>query len=80
MFQKWIMKKMIKSKLKGVPEEQQDMLIDTIIKNPDFFKQIEKEIKEKKKAGMNEQAAMMQVMRSHQAQMQKLFMNNQQGN
>lgn len=71
---------MIKSRLKGLPEEQQDMLIEMILKNPDFFKKIEKEVKEKKKAGMNEQAAMMQVMRSHQSEMQKLFMQQQQGN
>lgn len=70
---------MLKKRLKGMPESQVDMLIDMISKNPEFFKKIEAEIKAKTKAGMNEQAAAMMVMREHQAEMQKMFMSAQQG-
>ena len=47
MFQKFILKKMLGSKLKamGISDEQLDQLVDTITKNPailEAFKKIEK--------------------------------------
>jgi hypothetical protein len=75
MFQKFILKKMLGSKLKGmgVSDEQIDMLLEVIQKNPDFFKKIQNEIEAKKKQGVSEQAAMMTVMREHQAELQKIM-------
>lgn len=79
MFQKWMLKKMLKKRLAGMPEEQVDMLIDMISENPDFFKKIEAEIKAKKKSGMEESAATMMVMRQYQGELQKMFMAKQSG-
>ena len=63
---------MLKSQLKkaGVPEEQQRMIITAIEKNPDLFKKIAEEAQEKIKGGMAEQQAFMEVMQSHQAELQ----------
>ncbi len=71
----FLIKKMVKSKMKDLPKDQQDMIIALVSENPEFFKKIQKEIELKKKSGQNEQVAMMQVMREHQAEVQKLMMS-----
>jgi hypothetical protein len=71
------MKKMMKSQLKGLPQQQQDMIIGAIETNPDFFTKIAKEIKTKTKAGMDQQTASMQVMLAHKNELQKIMMQNQ---
>jgi len=63
----------------GLPDDQVEMFVQLVLKHPEFFKQIDAEVKAKKKQGMNEQAAMMQVMRSHQAELQKMMVDLQQG-
>ncbi len=66
---------MLGSKLKGmgVTDEQIDMILEVVQKNPDFFKKIQNEVEAKKKQGISEQAAMMTVMREHQAELQKIM-------
>lgn len=71
MFKKFLIKKMLKKQ--GVPEEQQEMVLTMMEKDPDLFKKIAKEIEEKKKGGMNEMYASMAVMKKYQAQIQKLM-------
>jgi HPt (histidine-containing phosphotransfer) domain-containing protein len=70
----FLIKKMVRAKMKNLPKEQQDMIIALVSENPDFFKQLTNQIEAKKKQGMNEQAASMQVMRENQAEIQKLMM------
>lgn len=71
MFKEFFLKKIIKSQLKGVPEDQIDQIIAIVEKNPELFKKIGDEIKAKTKAGRSEMAASMEVMRAHQAEIQK---------
>lgn len=75
MFKKFVLKKMLGSKLKdaGVSDDQLDMILELVEKNPDFFKKIQNEVEAKKKQGIGEQAAMMTVMREHQAELQKIL-------
>jgi hypothetical protein len=75
MFKKFVLKKLLGSKLKaaGVPDSQLDMILELVEKNPDFFKKIQNEVESKKKQGIGEQAAMMTVMREHQAELQKIM-------
>ena len=68
----FLIKKMVKAKMKNLPPEQQDMIIALVSENPEFFKKIQAQIETKKKQGQNEQLAMMQVMRENQAEIQKL--------
>lgn len=70
----FLIKKMVQAKLKHLPQDQQNMIIALVSENPEFFKKIQTEIEAKKKQGQNEQMAMMQVMREHQAEIQKLMM------
>ncbi len=76
MFKKFVLKKLLGSKLKaaGVSDDQMDMILELVEKNPDFFKKIQNEVEMKKKQGISEQAAMMTVMREHQAELQKIMM------
>lgn len=68
----FIFKQTLKAKMKGMPEEQQQVILGVIEKNPEFFEKIGEEVKRKKKAGMSEEAATMQVMREHQGELQRL--------
>lgn len=58
------MKKMLKGQLKkaGLPEAEQDRIIEMVLKNPELFQKIGDEIQEKVRGGMNQQTATMRVM------------------
>lgn len=59
--------------MKGVPEEQQDMIIAMVEKNPDFFKKMADQIKQKVKVeGKSEQQAAMEVMLAHQNELKQI--------
>lgn len=60
---------MLKKQLKNVPQEQQDMIMTAIEKNPDLFMKIAQEAQEKIKGGMGQQDAMMAVMQAHQEEL-----------
>lgn len=71
----FLLKKLIQTKLKGLPKDQQDMIMAVVSENPELFKKIGEEVKVKTKGGMNEQMAMMQVMREYQGELQKILMS-----
>lgn len=75
MFQKFILKKLVGSKLKaaGMSDEQVEQLLEVVAKNPEFFKKIQDQVEAKKKQGIPEQAAMMTVMRENQSELQKIL-------
>lgn len=73
-FKNFVMKQAIKSQMKGVPQEQQDMILAAIEKNPQFFEDIAKEIEQKVKEGKSKTEASMEVMRKHQDELRKLMM------
>ena len=73
LFKDLLLRKMLKSQLKGMPEAQQDMIISAVEKNPKLFEDIAKEAQEKIKGGMDQQTATMQVMMSHQKELQDLM-------
>lgn len=69
----FFLKQALKHKLKDVPEAQRDQLMGAMEAHPDFFQKIGDEIKALTKGGMSEMAASMQVMRKHQAELQKIM-------
>lgn len=73
MFKNFLMKSLLKSKLKGLPESQQDMLIGLIEKNPELFKKIGEKIEARIKNGMPQMQASLLVMKEHQSELQKLM-------
>ena len=70
MFKNLLLKKMLKAQ--GVPEEQIDMVINMMEKNPELFKIIATEIQQKVKAGMDQQTASIEVMKKYEAELKKL--------
>src|SRR5687768_17549609 len=73
MLKNFLLKKLVQSKLKGLPQDQQDMIMTVVTENPDLFKRIADEVKAKTKNDMNEQMAMMAVMREHQGELQQIL-------
>lgn len=72
-FKNLLLRKMLKSQLKGVPEDQQNKIIEAVEKNPKLFEEIAKEVEAKVKTGKGQQEATMEVMMSHQKELQDLM-------
>lgn len=70
----FLTEKLVRSKMKNLPKQQQDMFIKLIEENPELFKKIGDEVKALTKSGSSEMTATMQVMRKYQAEIQKLMM------
>lgn len=73
MFKEFLLKQMVKRQMKGMPESEINRIVEIVGKNPEIFKKIGDEIKAKVKSGRSEQAAAMEVMRAHQAELQRIL-------
>ncbi|PIT91436.1 hypothetical protein COU17_00390 [Candidatus Kaiserbacteria bacterium CG10_big_fil_rev_8_21_14_0_10_49_17] len=71
MFKEFFIRKMVASKMKGVPKEQQEQFIKAIEANPELFETIAKEIQAKTATGKDQMSAMMEVMQSHKEELSK---------
>ncbi len=71
MFKRLLMKKMLKSQMKGVPDGEIDRIVEVVDKNPDLFQKIAGEIQAKVKGGMNQQMASMEVMKMHEVELRR---------
>lgn len=66
----------MKSQLKSanMPAEQQEMLINAVAENPEFFQEMAKEAEKiQKEKGIDQMSAMMQVMEKNKSQLQGMF-------
>ena len=66
----------MKSQLKkaNVPAEQQEMLIEAVSENPEFFQEMAKEAEKiQKEKGIDQMSAMMQVMEKNKSKLQGMF-------
>lgn len=66
------MKKMLASKLKAMPQAEQEKIMNMVEKNPDLFLKIAQEVKQKITEGKSEMDAAMEVMRSHESELKAL--------
>ncbi len=69
----FFIKQLLKNKLKGVPEDQIELFVTLVEKNPDFFQQIASEIKAKTDAGIAQEAAAMEVMKKHEVKLREIM-------
>jgi len=67
-------KKMLESQMKKLSPQQRAVVMKMLQENPEFFENIAKEIEAEVKAGKNQMAAAMHVMKKYQAKMQELMM------
>jgi len=73
MFKKFLMKQVMKSQLKGVPESEQNKILEIVEKNPDFFQNIAKELQDSLKSGKDQNAAMLEIMSKHKDELGDLL-------
>jgi len=73
MLKKMLMKKMLKSQLKNVPEAEQDKILKVVSENPELFAKIAKEIQEKIKGGADQMTASMEVMGKYQSELKDIL-------
>ncbi|MDO8482615.1 MAG: hypothetical protein Q7S86_02240 [bacterium] len=73
MLKEFLLKKMLQSKLKDVPPEQQEKILKAFDKNPDLFVKIAEEIKTKTSGGADQMTVAMEVLKSHQGEIAKLI-------
>ena len=73
MFKQLLLKKLMQSKLKDMPAEQRDMIINAVEKNPELFMQIAQETDAKVKSGMSQMAAAQQVFAAHQDELKRVL-------
>lgn len=65
-------KKLLQSQLKNAPEEQRELIMGMMEKDPALFEKIAKEMQaELKRNGNNQMAAAMKVLPKYQAEIQK---------
>lgn len=69
----FLMKKMLASKLQGVPQAEQDKIFAMIEKNPEFFQKIGLEIQEKMKNGRDQMSVTMEVMKKYETELKGLM-------
>ncbi|MEX1026395.1 MAG: hypothetical protein WD049_00085 [Candidatus Paceibacterota bacterium] len=72
----YLMKKVMKSKLKDAPPQQQEMIMKLVENNPALFEKISKEVKQEMKNGKDQMAASMIVMKKYQGEIQKAMQQN----
>lgn len=73
MFGNFLMKKLLQSKMKDVPQADQEKIFALLEKNPALFQQIATEAQVKIKSGMNQQDAMMAVMKAHESELKEIM-------
>ncbi len=72
-FKNMMMKQMLKSQMKGLPEDQQEKILKAIEDNPEFFENIAKRIEQRIKEGKDQMSAAMEVMRENQDELRKMM-------
>ncbi len=72
MFGNFLMKKLLQSKMKDIPAEQQEKIFAMIEKNPDLFKKIAEESQEEMKKGKSQMDAVMEVMKRYENELKAL--------
>jgi len=73
----FFLKTLLKRQLKGLPDDQIEMFITIIEKNPEMFKKIAEEIQVKVNLGMGQQDAAMKVMESHRTELEGILKNRE---
>ena len=68
-FKKFATKKLLDSQLKNVPEDQKEMIMGLMEKDPKLFEKIAKEIQAEMKNGANQMTASMKVLPKYQKEL-----------
>jgi len=69
----FLLKQMMKSQIKKLPQEQQALAMKVADENPELLMQIAKEVQVEMKTGKDQMAAMMAVAERHKDELQGLM-------
>jgi hypothetical protein len=69
----FLMRKMLASKMKGVPQAEQDKIFDMIEKNPDFFQKIGLEIQSEMNKGVDQMTATQNIVKKYESELKGLI-------
>ncbi len=69
----FLMKKMLASQMKGVPQAEQDKIFGMVEKNLDLFTKIAKEVEAEIKNGKEQMAATMEVVKRYEKELKGLM-------
>ncbi len=72
-FKNLLIKQMVKRQLKGVPEAQQEMILEAVEKNPELFTKIAEKVQERTKGGMGQMEASMKTLREFESELKSVF-------
>jgi esterase/lipase len=72
MLNNFFAKKLIKSQMKGVSDEQLDSILNLVQKNPELFQKIATEIQSEMTNGKDQMTASMEVMKRYENELQDL--------
>jgi len=69
----FFIKSLLKHKLKDIPDDQLNVFIEIIEKNPEFFQKIAAEIQTAAQAGQSQENAAMSVLQAHQDELKQIL-------
>lgn len=69
----FLMRKMLASKMQGVPKEEQEKVFSMLEKNPQLFEKIGVEVQEEMKKGKDQMAATMEVVKRYESDLKGLM-------
>lgn len=70
----FLLKKMLSSQMKGVPQADQDKVFSMLEKNPGLFEKIGLEVQEEmKKTGADQMTATMKIVKKYEADLKNLM-------
>lgn len=69
----FFLKQLLKSKMKGVPEADQQRIFNALDKNPEFFQKIAEEVQVKVKSGKGQQEAVIEVLSKYGDEVKKIM-------
>lgn len=69
----FFVRKMLESKMKGVPKEEQEKVFKMMEKDPELFQKIALEVQAEIKKGKSEMEAGMEVMQKYKDKLQSLM-------
>lgn len=73
----WITKKILATQMKGVPQDQVDMIMQLIDQKPELFKDIAKEIEDRtKNKNQHQMFATMEVMKKYAPELREVMGSN----
>ncbi len=69
MLKNFIFKQLLKSKMKDIPQEQQEKMLAALDKNPQLFEEIALKAQEKMRSGKDQMTAIMEAAREREAEL-----------